>query len=73
MDTVELALAVLLLELEPPLLWLALEVAAEFKLLVDVELAEKGLVPPEPQPTIEATVMAAAPNFIKTLGSKPTL
>lgn len=72
MDAVELALEVLLLELEPPLLWLALEVA-ELTLLADVELAEKGLAPPEPQPTIEATAIAAAPDFIKTLGSKRTL
>jgi hypothetical protein len=54
----------------------ALEVAVlepELKLLTEAEvLPENGFADPEPQPTTEATAMAAALNFTKTLGSSCT-
>jgi hypothetical protein len=52
----------------------ALEVAVfEPELLSEAEvLPENGLADPEPQPTTEATAMAAALNFAKTLGSSCT-
>jgi hypothetical protein len=53
----------------------ALEVAVfEPELLSEAEvLPENGLADPEPQPTTEATAMAAALKFIKTLGLTCTL
>lgn len=48
---------------------------AELELLTFVVAlpAENGFADPEPQPTIEATAMTAAPNLIKTLEENCTL
>ena len=46
----------------------------ELKLVTEAEvLPENGLVDPEPQPIADATAMAAALNFTKTLGLICTL
>jgi hypothetical protein len=59
--------------LEEALPALAVEVVFEPLLLPDTDvLAENGLAPPEPQPTIEAMARAARLNLIKTLEVKPT-
>lgn len=54
------ALPVLVLVLEPVLL------------PATAVLAENGLAPPEPQPTMEAMAKAATLNLKKTLEVKPT-
>ena len=59
-------------EPEAPEPEVVLEVLVEELELV-VEVPEKGLAEPEPQPTIEASATAAAPNFTKTLASNCTL
>ncbi len=52
---------------------LAVELVLEPVLLpATAVLAENGLAPPEPQPTIEAMAKAATPNLMKTLEVKPT-
>ncbi|GEM_PF-4065713 len=59
--------------LEGALAVLALELVLEPVLLpATAVLAENGLAPPEPQPTIEAMAKAATLNFKKTLEVKPT-
>ena len=52
---------------------LALELVLEPMLLPAIAvLAENGLAPPEPQPTIEAMARAATLNLMKTLEVKST-
>ena len=59
--------------LEDALPTFALDVVFEPVLLPDTPvLAENGLAPPEPQPTMEAVAKAATLNLIETLEVKPT-
>ena len=52
--------------------WFAAELAIAV-VVVAVELVENGFAPPEPQPTTEATAIAAAANFTNNLGLNCTL
>ncbi len=66
-------LVVEVLVLEDALPVLALVLVLEPVLLpATAVLAENGLAPPEPQPTIEAMARAATLNLMKTLEIEPT-
>lgn len=66
-------LVVEVLVLEDALPVLALVLVLEPLLLpATAVLAENGLAPPEPQPTIEAMARAATLNLMKTLEIEPT-
>ena len=61
------------LVLEEALPELAVDVVFEPVLLPETDvLAENGLAPPEPQPTIDAKAIAATLNLMNTLEVKPT-
>lgn len=64
-----LVVEVLVLEDALPVLALVLEPVL---LPATAVLAENGLAPPEPQPTIEAMARAATLNLMKTLEIEPT-
>jgi len=60
-------------EFEAELPVLVFEPELELLTLAVALPAENGLADPEPQPTMEATAIAAALNLIKTLEEKCTL